>query len=181
MNNGSPDSCSQCAGPAGSSPEKRLGEICFQVFCATIFLGMIGLVFVNALLRYLFGASFPPSEEWARFLFLYITFFGAIEAFYRNRHIAVEMVVAKLRGSTRKTVDIVASLLTMFALGLLLVGGVQLVRQTMDTYSVATNINMTFINGVLPVMALSALVIHFRQFLVLLRSKEGRRDLEGGE
>jgi TRAP-type C4-dicarboxylate transport system permease small subunit len=51
----------------------------------------------------------------------------------------------------------------------------------MDTYSVATNINMTFINGVLPLMALAALIIHFRQFLALLRSREGRRDLEGRE
>jgi len=181
MDNGLQDSCPSCAGSTGPDRGKRLGEICFQVFCATIFLGMIGLVFFNALLRYLFGASFPPSEEWARFLFLYITFFGAIEAFYRNRHIAVDMVVSKLHGATRKTVDIVASLLTMFALGLLLVGGVQLVRQTMDTYSVATNINMVFINGILPLMALAALIIHFRQFLVLLRSSEGRKDPEGGE
>ena len=180
MDNGSQDTAPQ-DDPSGLRAWQKTGEIGFQVFCAVIFLGMIGLVFINALLRYLFGASFPPSEEWARFLFLYITFFGAIEAFYRNRHIAVDMVVSKLRGTTRKAVDIVASLLTMFSLGLLLVGGVQLVRQTMDTNSVATNINMTYINGILPLMALATLIIHFRQFLVLLRSREGRRDLERGE
>jgi TRAP-type C4-dicarboxylate transport system permease small subunit len=117
MDNGLQDSCPTCAGPSGPNRGKRLGEICFQVFCATIFLGMIGLVFINALLATSSGPASRRARNGARFLFLYITFFGAIEAFYRNRHIAVEMVVSKLRGATRKTVDIVASLLTMFSWG----------------------------------------------------------------
>ena len=56
------------------------GQLCFEIFCAVVFLGMVGLVFYNALLRYVFRSSFPPSEEWARFLFIYIIYYGAIEA-----------------------------------------------------------------------------------------------------
>lgn len=145
------------------------GELLFEIFCASIFLGMIGLVFFNAFLRYVFASSFPPSEEWARFLFIYITFFGAIEAFYRHKHIAVDMMVDKLSGVPRKSVDIVASLLTLGALLLLLVGGVQLVLQTMDTYSVATNVNMVFVNGTLPIMAFAALCMRARDFVRLVR------------
>lgn len=145
------------------------GEFAFQVFCAVISLGMIILVFYNAFLRYAFGSSFAPSEEWARFLFVYITFFGAIEAFYRNKHIAVDLFVRLLSGAARKTVDIAASLLTLGALAFLLAGGVVLVEQTMDTYSVATGINLAFINGTLPVMAAAALVIRGRDFLRLLK------------
>ena len=68
--------------PAAENRHGLSGELLFEIFCAVIFLGMIGLVFYNAFLRYVFGGSYPPSEEWARFLFIYITFFGAIEAFY---------------------------------------------------------------------------------------------------
>jgi hypothetical protein len=39
----------------------------------------------------------------------------------------------------------------------------------MDTYSVATDINLAFINGTLPVMAAAALVIRGRDFLRLLK------------
>ena len=78
------------------------GAFAFQVFCASIFLGIIGLVFFNAVLRYCFDSGYPPSEEWARFLFIYVTFFGAIEAFYRKKHIAVELVVDMLEGNCRK-------------------------------------------------------------------------------
>ncbi|MDR3175398.1 MAG: TRAP transporter small permease [Desulfovibrio sp.] len=159
--------------PAPATKTETPGEFAFQLFCAVIFLGMIGLVFYNAFLRYVFGSSFTPSEEWARFLFIYITFFGAIEAFYRNKHIAVDMFVGLLRGATRKTVDVAASLLTLVALAFMLWGGIILVEQTMDTYSVATDINLAFINGSLPIMAGAALVIRIRDFFRLLKKPAG--------
>lgn len=149
---------------------KGKGEQAFQIFCAIIFLGMIGLVFLNAFLRYVFRSSFPPSEEWARFLFIYITFIGGIEAFYRHKHIAVDMFVSMLSGASRKTVDIIASLFMLAALLLLLFGGIAVVLQTLDTYSVATNVNMSFINGTLPVMALAATIIHLRDLVILIRT-----------
>lgn len=151
------------------APKETPGELAFEIFCAVIFLGMIGLVFYNAFLRYVFGGSYPPSEEWARFLFIYITFFGAIEAFYRKKHIAVDLLVDKLAGVTRKTVDIIASLFTFAALILLLWGGIDYVRQTIDTDSVATGVNMALINGTLPIMALAALIMHIGDFVTLLR------------
>lgn len=155
------------------SATKGKGERAFEFFCAIIFLGMIGLVFVNAFLRYVFRSSFPPSEEWARFLFIYITFIGGIEAFYRHKHIAVDMFVNLLEGASRKTVDIIASLFMLAALVLLLFGGISVVLQTLDTYSVATNVNMAFINGTLPVMAFAAIVIHLRDIVRLIRTPAG--------
>lgn len=148
--------------------KKSAGEFAFEIFCACIFLGMIGLVFYNAFLRYVFRESYAPSEEWARFLFIYITFFGAIEAFYRNKHIAVDMFVSLTSGALRKTIDIIASLLALGALALLFWGGIELVKQTMDTNSVATGVNMVFINGCLPIMAAAAIIIRGKDFLRLL-------------
>lgn len=155
-----------------SEPDSRqdsIGEFLFQIFCAVIFLGMIGLVFYNAMLRYLFSSSYPPSEEWARFLFIYITFFGSIEAFYRKKHIAVDMFVDMFHGVSRKTVEIIASLVGMAVVGVLLWGGVVYVMSTYDQESVSTGVNMTFIYGTLPIMAAAALIIQLRDFIALLR------------
>lgn len=151
------------------APEESKGEVAFQGFCAIVFLGMIGMVFYNAVLRYVFRSSFAPSEEWSRFLFMYITFFGSIEGFYRGRHIAVDMLTSKLSGIPRKSVDVIAQLLALLALGLLAVGGIDLVRQTIDTRTVATGINMAFINGTLPVMAFAVVIIRLREFVQTLR------------
>ena len=149
---------------------KGKGERLFEVFCASIFLGIIGLVFLNAFLRYVFRSSFPPSEEWARFLFIYITFIGGIEAFYRHKHIAVDMFVNMLHGASRKVVDLIASLCMLGALVLLLFGGIEVVLQTVDTYSVATNVNMALINGTLPVMAFVVIIIHCIDLVKLIRT-----------
>lgn len=160
---------SPAAGEKPVEPQDSKGEFAFQVFCAVIFLGMIGLVFYNAFLRYVFRSSFAPSEEWARFLFMFITFFGAIEAFYRKKHIAVDLFVGLFQGVARKTLDIVAQILGLGALFLLLWGGIVLVGQTLDTNSVATGINMGVIYGALPIMALAALVIRGKELIDLLK------------
>jgi len=150
-------------------PQDSKGEFAFQIFCASIFLGMIGLVFYNAFLRYVFRSSFAPSEEWARFLFMFITFYGAIEAFYRHKHIAVDMFVGLFSGATRKTLDIIASLLALGALVLLFWGGSVLVIQMIDTKSVATGVNMGVISAALPIMAFAAIVIRGIDFIKLLK------------
>lgn len=148
----------------------QFGALAFQMFCACIFLGMIGLVFLNAFLRYCFNSGYPPSEEWARFLFIYITFFGAIEAFYRKKHIAVDMVVDLLQGNCRKAMNILAIVLTLFALAVLLRGGVIYVLQTLDTYAIATYVNMAVINITLPIMAASAIVLQLRDLIVIIKT-----------
>ena len=155
--------------PEKEQENETKAEIAFQVFCAVVFLSMIGLVFYNAMLRYIFKASFAPSEEWARILFMYITFFGSIEGFYRGRHIAVDMETSLLSGATRKVVDICAQLFALAALVLLLIGGISLVQQTIDTSTVATGLNMAFVNGTLPVMAFAVIIIRGRELLRTLQ------------
>ena len=155
--------------PDSAHVKETGAEVAFQVFCASVFLAMIGLVFYNAILRYVFRSSFAPSEEWARILFMYITFFGASEGFYRGRHISVDMLTSMLHGATRKGVDIVAQILALGALFVLVVGGITLVQQTMDTNTVATGLNMIFVNGTLPLMAIAVFIIRTRELIATIR------------
>ena len=147
---------------SNATPQKGWGQRAFEIFCAVVFLGMIGLVFYNAFLRYVFRSSFAPSEEWSRYLFMYITFFGGIEAFYRRKHIAVDMFVDLLHGKWRRFVNFIAIILSIVTMCILLQGGISHVMTTYDTYTVSTNLNMTFVNGPLPIMAFCALLILIR-------------------
>ena len=79
------------------------------------------------------------------------------------------MFVDLLHGAARKYVDIAATLMGMTAMGLLLYGGVINVLQTLDTYSVATNVNMALINGTLPIMAAAALLMQIGDLVALVR------------
>ena len=161
---------SQATSNENDKPKKNsTSQFLFEIFCATLFLGMIFLVFYNAVLRKVFNSSYPPSEEWARFLFIYITFFGAIEGFYRNRHIAVDMFANMLGKAKRRILDIFGVLLSIGAMFLLFYGGVVNVIQTMDTYSPATGVNMALINGTLPIMAFVALILQVRDLIKLIK------------
>ena len=118
---------------SNTQPKKHWAEKGFEIFCAVVFLGMIGLVFYNAFLRYVFHSSFAPSEEWSRYLFMYITFFGGVEAFYRRRHIAVDMFVEMMHGKLRRYVNLIALVLAIFAMCILFEGGLYHVLTTYDT------------------------------------------------
>ena len=86
----------------GEAKSETPGQLLFEIFCAVIFLGMIGLVFYNAFLRYVFSSSYPPSEEWARFLFIYITLFLSIEDFFRKKYFSVDIFVDIMHFAARK-------------------------------------------------------------------------------
>ena len=57
----------------------------------------------------------------------------------------------------------------VFTIVVLVIGGITLVMQTMDTTTVATGINMTFVNGTLPLMAVVVFIIRIRELVATIR------------
>ncbi|MBP3730136.1 MAG: TRAP transporter small permease subunit, partial [Mailhella sp.] len=103
----------------------------------------------------------------------------------RRKHIAVDLLVSRLHGVARRTVDIAANLLSLCALSLLLFGGWRIVELTYDINSVATNVNMAIINCTLPIMAFATIVLTLKDLVRLLKapvsSGAGLTRAEGAE
>jgi len=57
---------------------------------------MVVLVFGNVVLRYGFNSGITMSEEVSRWLFIWMTFLGAVVALKEHGHLGVDMVVQKL-------------------------------------------------------------------------------------
>jgi TRAP-type C4-dicarboxylate transport system permease small subunit len=57
---------------------------------------MVVLVFGNVVLRYGFNSGITMSEEVSRWLFIWITFLGAVVALKEHSHLGVDMVVSRL-------------------------------------------------------------------------------------
>lgn len=178
MNSGNPTKIMLESKKKQMEPFTLNGKTLFEMFCAFVFLGMVGLVFYNAFLRYVFRSSFPPSEEWARFLFIYIIYFGAIEACYRKKHIAVDLLTSRLTGISRCLIDLLANLLGVVALSVLLLGGWRIVQLTCDIASVATHVNMAIVNCTLPLMALATLILTLRDMYGILAKALRRKKSE---
>jgi TRAP-type transport system small permease protein len=60
---------------------------------------MVVLVFGNVVLRYGFNLGITVSEEISRWLFVWLTFLGAIVAMREHGHLGVDTLVKRLPAS----------------------------------------------------------------------------------
>ena len=94
---------------------------------------MTCLVIMNVILRYVFNSGLSWSEEASRFLFIWVTFLGAIlanDAGLHGEHMRMDFIVEKIHGVPRKIVEIIAFLIVLVMLGTLFVGGINVVKGT---------------------------------------------------
>lgn len=73
---------------------------------------MVVLVFGNVFMRYAFNSGLTVSEELSRWLFVWVTFLGAVIALRDNAHLGTDMLVGKF-GPKGKRFAMGASLLLM--------------------------------------------------------------------
>ena len=95
---------------------------------------MTFLVIMNVILRYVFNSGFGWSEEAARFLFIWVTFLGAILAndavSYHGEHMRMDFIVEKFHGIPRKIIEEIAFIFILVLLISLFRGGLILVKST---------------------------------------------------
>ena len=73
---------------------------------------MVVLVFGNVVMRYGFNSGITVSEELSRWLFVWVTFLGAVIALRDNAHLGTDMLVSKF-GPTGKRIFMGISLVLM--------------------------------------------------------------------
>jgi TRAP-type transport system small permease protein len=83
---------------------------------------MVVLVFGNVVLRYAFNSGITISEEIARWLFVWLTFLGAITALAERGHLGTDLLVSRLARPAQRVVLVIAQLAMLGATGLLLQG-----------------------------------------------------------
>ena len=54
------------------------------------------LIFLNVILRYTLNSGLTFTEEASRYMFVWLTFMGAVLAFNGDEHVSVQFLVAKL-------------------------------------------------------------------------------------
>ncbi len=83
---------------------------------------MVVLVFGNVFMRYAFNSGFTLSEELSRWLFVWLTFMGAVVALRSNAHLGTDMLVGKLGPAGKKICMGLSLLLMLYCLWLLFKG-----------------------------------------------------------
>jgi len=115
---------------------------------------MVVLVFGNVVLRYGFNSGLVFSEEVSRFVFMWLTFFGALLALMHRAHLGMNSVIAALPLAGRRIMRF-ASDATMLGCCLLLAWGTwQQVVLAMADHAPVTGIPMGLVFSALLVSSL---------------------------
>jgi TRAP-type transport system small permease protein len=129
-------------------------------FLIALFLAiMVVLVFGNVVLRYAFNSGITVSEEVSRWLFVWLTFLGAIVALREHGHLGVDSLVRRLPTAGKKAALIVSQLLMLYATYLLLAGSWEQTLINWNVVAPASGLSTGLFYGVGLVFAVSAGVI----------------------
>jgi TRAP-type transport system small permease protein len=144
---------------------KRLNALFFrlvEVLLVLMLSAMVIMVFGNVVLRYGFNESIISSEELSRFLFIWITFLGAIVALRENQHLGLDTVVRLLPRAGKKACYALSNLLMLLCCTLMFYGTWRQHGINATTRSAVTELPMIWVYGVgyVASIAMGALILH---------------------
>lgn len=138
---------------------------------------LMGLMVINVLWqvasRYLLGSPSIFTDELANFLLIWVGILGAAFATGKRMHLAIDILPNKLEGKSQKTLMIVvATLVSLFALTVMVIGGIRLVYLTLllEQLSPTLQVPLGYVYIVIPI---SGIVIIYYSISNLLNPDHG--------
>jgi TRAP-type C4-dicarboxylate transport system permease small subunit len=129
---------------------------------------MVVLVFGNVVLRYAFNSGITVSEELGRWLFVWLTFIGAIVAMRDRAHLGMDSLVSRLPLWGKKACFVASNLLMLYAVWLFAAGSWQQTIINIENRAPATGLSSGFYYGVgifFSVFAAMIIIHHLYQVL----------------
>lgn len=106
---------------------------------------MVVLVFGNVVMRYGFNSGITLSEELSRWLFVWMTFMGAIVALREHGHLGTDMLVGKLSPRGKKLCLGLTYVLMLWMCALLFSGAYQQAVINWDSTSAVMEVSMAWV------------------------------------
>lgn len=108
---------------------------------------MVLLVFGNVVLRYAFDSGITVSEEASRWMFVWMTFLGAIVAIKERGHLGTDMLVSRLPNAGKRACLIVGHLLMLYVTWLLFDGSLAQTKINWDVEAPVTGASVALFYG----------------------------------
>ncbi len=158
---------------------KLLGRLITLVewWAVLLLAGLTVVVCLGVFFRYVLNASLVWYDEFASYLLVWLTFYGAVVADYHRRHIGFDLLVNKLAPPARKAVDGVAEVAVLgFQVVLFYYGWVLTERMGDETAISLPWVKVSWINSVLPITGGLMLLVSLARLIDLL---SGRTNTQG--
>jgi len=140
---------------------------------------MVLMVFGNVVLRYGFNTGLTLSEELSRWLFVWMTFMGAVVALQERGHLGTDSLISRLPVAGQKLCLGVSYLLMLFICWLIFDGSLEQTRLNWASTSAVMQVSMGYfyLSGV--VFAVLAAPVLLLNLLRLLLGQMSERELIG--
>jgi TRAP-type C4-dicarboxylate transport system permease small subunit len=142
-----------------------------EIVIAVLLAIMVILVFGNVVMRYGFNSGITVSEEVSRWMFVWLTFLGAVIALKEHGHLGSDMLVSKLPPAGRKACLVLGHLLMLYITWLMFSGSLQQARINLDVRAPVTGAPLAIIYAAGIVFAVSAAVILLRDLWLALSGR----------
>jgi TRAP-type C4-dicarboxylate transport system permease small subunit len=131
---------------------------------------MVGIVVAGVFYRYVLDASLAWYDEFASYLLVWLTFYGAVGVAHQRRHISFDTLVERLPpGASRAAAVAAETLVLTFQFVVAYHGWVALDAMAFDTAVSIPWVRMTWVYSVLPIAGTLMLVISAARLVELLR------------
>lgn len=122
---------------------------------------MVFFVFLNVMLRTFFSSGLTWSEELARYLFVYVTYIGAISAMRANGHLGVDLLMSRVKPAMQMTLYIISQILIAVMMIILAYGSLEMVAQNTRSLTAALQIpySVLYFSGVLTGVSIAILAV----------------------
>jgi TRAP-type C4-dicarboxylate transport system permease small subunit len=159
--------------------QKLINQYCrfLSVLMVAALVAMVVLVFTNVFLRYAFNSGIAVSEELSRWLFVWLTFMGAVVALNENGHLGTDAFVSKLPLWGKKICLGIGHVLMLYIAWLIFQGTLEQVKINWTSTSAAMEVSMAIFYGCGLVFAASAGVILLNQMWRLVTNQLTEADL----
>jgi TRAP-type C4-dicarboxylate transport system permease small subunit len=156
---------------------------------AFLLAAMVLLVALGVFFRYALGAALVWYDEFASYLLVWLTFYGAIVASYRRRHIGLEVLVDRLPPGWKRAFELAAQACVFGFQVVLCYFGWVLTQKIGDETAVSLSwVKMSWVYSVLPISGGLMLLVSGAELLRLSFGKApfgqeafGKSPQEGGQ
>lgn len=106
---------------------------------------MVVLVFGNVVLRYAFNSGITVSEEVSRWLFVWVTFMGAVVALREHAHLGTDAFVARLPPIGKKVCLVLGHVTMIYVCWLMFQGSLAQTKINLEVLAPSTQLPLTIV------------------------------------
>ncbi len=160
-----------------SSVITKIVKVLLVIFFAYMVLSL-GLEVIS---RYIFKHSFFWANESARYIMIWLIFFGAAEIMFNDEHIKVTVIEDLLKCKARKVLNIVQDVVGLIMSVMMVSYSFPQVQLAAKAVSSNMNINMGIVYAVFPVATILMAVAYLFRIVIKLAPTKGETAEEGGD